>query len=163
RGPSDAYGQARLQHEPLAQPGARIEIQRAPDDALVVTVETRGAGGIDERRLDVVEEVVARRSRDGPAFWNPPPLAADLPRPDGIPPVGPPLEGRVGQTLEVPRRIEQSVGMIDPEAVDPAALKPFEHARMVGAEHVGVFLMERYQLVDVEEAAIVDLARGPSP
>ena len=90
-------------------------------------------------------------------------MTQDLLGPDRIAAFGIPVERRIGEPLEVRGRVEQPVRVIDPEAVHPSTLAPLEHEGMMRPEHFRVLHVKRYQLVDVEEPAVVDLARRAPP
>jgi hypothetical protein len=68
-----------------------------------------------------------------------------------------------GQPLEVAARVEQSVGVVDPEAVHPASGTPVENQRVGLGEDLGILHVQRHEVVHVEEPAVVDLARRPPP
>ena len=53
--------------------------------------------------------------------------------------------------------------MIDPEAIHPAAGAPVEHQGVGLGENLGILHVQRDQVVHIEEAAVVDLARRPPP
>jgi len=59
--------------------------------------------------------------------------------------------------------IEQSVDVIDAEAVDRATLQQRERVGVCALEHRRHFHPDRRQLVDVEEAPIVDFLSGYPP
>ena len=125
--------------------------------------------GVDEQSVDLVQEVVA-----GGAVHRPPrrqPLAArqnllgdDVQRDARLASLRRPrLGGQILQHLEVPRRIEQAVGMIDADAGDaPFADQPRQQL-VDGAKDVGILDAQPGQRVDVEEPAVVDLVRRRPP
>ena len=53
--------------------------------------------------------------------------------------------------------------MVDPQAIDPTALDELEHLAMHALKHFGHLDANRGQLVDVEEAAVVDFVGRDPP
>ena len=71
--------------------------------------------------------------------------------------------GKRLQALEVCRRIEQAVGMVDPDAGDVPALEPVEEQGVRRLEHLRVLDAKAREIVDVEEPAVIDLVRRRPP
>ncbi len=67
------------------------------------------------------------------------------------------------QLLEILRGIVEAVGMIDAQAIELAVAEQFQHQSMRGLEHRLVLHAKRGEIVDVEEAAVVDVIRRHSP
>src|SRR5207302_3998863 len=65
--------------------------------------------------------------------------------------------------VEVACGIQQTIGVIDAQGVDASFVDQLEPEPVYGAEDVWVFDANRGQLVDVEEAAIVDLVGRDAP
>ncbi len=153
--------QRRLQHQSLALARDRRELERPPDDATILGLERRVPGRMDEQRLGLIEEVVA----GGPATGHSsrrrsPGVRIFSTKTGGSGAVG---ERRRGQPGEVPGGVEQPVGVIDPETVDPPATEPVEHLGVGLGEDLGILHVQRHEIVHVEEAAVVDLPGGAAP
>ena len=75
-----------------------------------------------------------------------------------------PAQGRQIAPLkvsQVPHRVVQPVDVVDPQAVDVAAHEQVERQAMAFLEDLRILHADRGQLVDVEEAAVVDfVGRG---
>ena len=67
------------------------------------------------------------------------------------------------QTLQILFGVEQAVGMVDAQAVDLALAQEAEDQLVRRVEDLRPFHAQGGQLVDVEEAAIVDLVGGDAP
>lgn len=67
------------------------------------------------------------------------------------------------QALEVARRIEQPVGMVDAQAVHPLRVEQLEDQAVRRLEDLRLLHAQRRQLVDVEEVPVVDLVAGNAP
>ena len=117
---------------------------------------TRPRRRIDEQTADEVEEVVAGGAVHRPASGRSSPRLEDLLGDD------PGLRGGRPQPLEVPGRVPQAIGMVDPEAVEHAVARSSEHQRVRVGEDLLVLDAQADQGGDVEEAPIVEVAaRGP--
>ena len=67
------------------------------------------------------------------------------------------------QPPQVFHRVVQAVDVIDPQAVHVAADQQVEHKLVASVEDLGILHADGRQVVDVEEAAIVDLVGGRLP
>jgi len=67
------------------------------------------------------------------------------------------------QALEVRLRIVQTVDVVDPQAVDHAALDQLEDEPVRAVEHCGLVHPQRCKVVDVEEAPVVDFIDRHAP
>ena len=103
-------------------------------------------GRVDEERADVVQELVADRSFDGPVAQ---PLARleDLLDPDVLDP-------RLAQPLQIAARIRKPVGMIDPKPVDQPLLRELDDLRVRRLPDLRILHPHARQLADVEEATV---------
>jgi len=115
------------------------------------------AGGVDEEPGDDVQEVVAGG-------------AAHRPRPgEGLSHLEDLLHDDVGaarllvQPAEVAGRIAQTVDVVDPEALHPAAPHQPEHGLVGGGEDPAGLDAQADQGGDVEEPAVVELLAGRPP
>ena len=156
-------GETRLEDVPLAGLGRLREPQRVADNPVVLALDLLKPRRNHEQRLGLVEKVVARAARDGPVESQPLAGRQNLLDPDrrGLPSaVG---EGRIGEALEVGTGIQQAVGMVDPETVDPPPPPPLQHQRVGLGEHLGVLGVQRDEVVHIEEPAVVDLPRRAAP
>ena len=120
---------------------ARVARQLLPQRS-----ERRLAGGIDEQRGDVDEELVADRPLHRPR----PQLLAGVE--NLLHPHVP--RAAVAQALEVAGGIGQPVRMVDPQPVDQALRDERERQAMRLREHLRVLLADAGEVVDVEEAPV---------
>ena len=67
------------------------------------------------------------------------------------------------QLPQVAPRIEQAIGVVDPQAVHQAAVEQVEHQGVGAFENLRMLDADGRQLVDVEEAAIVDFVGRHAP
>ena len=67
------------------------------------------------------------------------------------------------QAFQVRLRIVQAVDMIDAQAVDHAALDQLEDEPVRAVEHAALIHAQRREIVDVEEAPVVDLIDRDAP
>jgi len=67
------------------------------------------------------------------------------------------------QALEILGRVVQAVGVVDAQAVDHATCGQVERHALCGLEYRRVFNAHCRELVDVEEAPVVDLVGGDAP
>ena len=67
------------------------------------------------------------------------------------------------QALEILRGIAQAVDMVEPQALQLAFGDQLPDQAMSGVERAGVFDPQSRQRIDVEKAAIVDVARRQPP
>ena len=113
---------------------------------LVEAGERLLAGGVDEERRDVVQELVAGRAFDRPLAQ---PLARleDLLDPDALDP-------GLAQPLEVAARIRQPVRMIDAHAVDQPFLHELDHLRVRHLPDLRILHPHAGKPADVEEPAV---------
>ncbi len=118
-------------------------------------VEARAARGVDEHAVDVAERVVPGGARRLPVRRQLLVALEDL------------LDehvGRVGrarEVVEVAARIEQAVGMVDPDAVDEPLAHPAHDLDVRLLEHPGQLDADRGERVHGEEAAVVELGIRP--
>ena len=71
--------------------------------------------------------------------------------------------GPILQLPEVARRVVQPVGVVEPDAVHPPLRHQFEQPGVRPGKHAGVLHSQGGQVIDVEEAAVIDLLRGHPP
>ena len=74
-----------------------------------------------------------------------------------------PQEEGALQVAEIPRRIPEAVGVVDAQGGDLALVEQLEEQPVGLGEDLRLLHVDRRQLVDVEEAAVVDLLRGHAP
>ena len=124
----------------------RAERARVARDRLPQRGQRRLAGGVDEQRRRVVEELVADGARHRPVAQS---LA-------GVEDLLHPHVGHAGlaQRREVAGGVDQPVGMVDPQAVDLPVGHQGEREPVGLLEHRGVLLAHARKVVDVEEAAV---------
>ena len=60
-------------------------------------------------------------------------------------------------------RIEQAIRMINPHSRYIAFAHEIEHQRVHGLKYFGILHSDCCQIVDIEEAAVVDLVSGNTP
>ncbi len=121
-----------------------------------------GVGGIDEHAVHVVEKAIAGRAFDRPVFGQGFVGAEDL-LDDEVERIVPHATHRVLQPAEIRGRIEQAIGMIQPQSRDPVLRDEPQDQPVGGVEDTGILHPEAAQLVDVEEAPIVDLVKRRPP
>src|SRR5690606_34464009 len=71
--------------------------------------------------------------------------------------------GALLQGPKVPARVEQTVGMVDADALQLPVLDQLQDQPVRRLENLGIFHAQRRQFVDVEKAAIVDLVGCNTP
>ena len=118
-----------------------------PAHLLVETRQRRLARGIDEERCDVVQELVARRPVDRPVVPQALSGLEDLLDPDA-------LQAGFPQSLEVPPRAGEAVGMIDADAVDHPLLHELDDLAVRELPHLRILGAHARELPDVEEASV---------
>ena len=104
---------------------------------------------IDEQRGDVIEKLVAHCAghRPVPQALGRQRRAEDLLDPDTLDP-------GLAQPPQVAGRIREPVRMVDAQSVEHAVAHELENLGVGDLEHLAIFLADRSELVDVEEAAI---------
>src|SRR5581483_6539721 len=90
-------------------------------------------------------ELVAGRPAHGPVAELLAPLQ-DLLHPHALDPC-------LAEAAEVARRIRETVGMVDPHAVDDTVAYELDHFSMRRLEHLGVLDAHAREIADVEETA----------
>ncbi len=105
------------------------------------------AGGVDEERGDVVQELVAGRPLDGPLGAQPLSRLEDLLDPGALDP-------GLAQPLEVAARIREPVGMVDAHAVDQTLLRELDDLRVCHLPDLGILHPHACETADVEETAV---------
>ena len=113
------------------------------------------AGRIDQQRENEVREVVAGGALDRPVLAQQFMRCQDLL--DHEIEVVPRL---LAQPLQITLGIEQPVDMVDAQTVEDAAFQKPEHQTVRVVEHLRQLHPEAGEVVDVEEAAIVDVVGG---
>ena len=73
------------------------------------------------------------------------------------------MEARRLEVKEVLHRVEQTIWVVDAQASHLPCTEQSEHDGVHGPEDLGLFDANRRQLVDIEEASIVDLIRRHPP
>jgi len=123
------------------------------------------AGRVDEHGLERVHELVPGGAGDRPVAAQALPGAEDLLDQDrrtrGA--RGACSRHRGGERVEVRCGIEQPVDVIDAKSRDGAVGDPAEHPRMRGGEHERVLDPHADQIVDLEEAPVVQVVAGAPP
>jgi hypothetical protein len=143
-----------------------VEALRDAGQALPETLELVQAGAIDQQAVDRVQEPVAGAAVDRPVVGEVLAGRHDLLGHDEERQrVGdaPRAAGRLLQRREVRGRIVQAVRVVEPEAGDEPVAHELEHQPMRLLEDLRVLHAHRAELVDVEEAAVVDLVEGRAP
>ena len=115
------------------------------------------AVGIDEQSVHPVQEVVAGRARHRPRLAQPLARLQDLLGHD------PRRRRRVVEPAEVVLGIAQAVRMVDPQAVEHAVAEPLQNEGVGVGEDAILLGAQAHQRVDVEEAAIAEVAAGRPP
>ena len=124
-------------------------------ETLVEAGERLLAGGIHQHAQHEIGKLVA-----GGAFHGPVGPELFVPREDLLHhEIERPRRGGA-QPVEIFLGVEQSVDMIDPDAVERAVLQHLADAHMRGLEHDRQFHADPGQVVDVEEATVVDVVAG---
>ena len=121
-------------------------------------VEDRRGGRVDQRGLDRLHRVVPGGAVAGPGGGQPLGALEDLLDPDQR--AG---HGGLAQLGEVALGVGQAVGVVDPEAVDDAVVVERQQHPVGGLEHVRELDPHRDQLVDLEEAPVVEHRVGLAP
>ena len=123
------------------------------------------AGRVDEHGLERVHELVPGGAGDRPVAAQAFPGGEDLLDQDrrtrGV--RGACSRHGGGERVEVRGGIEQPVDVIDAKPRDRAVGDPAEHPRMRGGEHERVLDAHADQIVDLEEAPVVQVVAGASP
>ena len=70
---------------------------------------------------------------------------------------------RLLQPLTIGPRIEQTVDVIDPQALHVAALDQFADEPVRPLEHLRQLHPQASKLIDIEETAVIDLLGGDAP
>lgn len=151
--------QRHLQDQPLAIVDQVVHRLFHSGKGLVEALEGAGMPAIDEDAVQVIQEAVAGGAVDGPR----PQLFVS-----GQDLFGDDVERTVAaggllELLEVARRVIQAVGVIDTQALDPAALDQLADAGVDKLEDLRIFDTDGGQFVDVVEAAVVDFVGGDAP
>ena len=125
--------------------------------------------GVDEEAVHDVREAVAGGAVNGPASGHALVAGGDLlgdqvERPPRAA-CGGFADGRVAllQAAEIAGRVVQPVGVVDAQAVHAPLREQLEDQAMGGLEHRLVLHAQRGELVDIEEAAVVDLVGRDAP
>jgi len=105
-------------NRPLARADHRLEIHRRPGQLGVQRGQRLLTGGVDEDAAYLVQRVVAGRPRDRPRSGQRLTRLQDLLHDQPGP------RRAVGQPVQVPAGIGQTVRVVDPQALDRAALDP---------------------------------------
>ena len=152
----------RLAHDlvlaPVEQPR---KVDGTSDKALVSLVDAGLPCRVDEEPVHQVREVVARRSRDGPIFrqaliWGQYLLYQRVHRLPRSP------DDRAVQAFEVGSGVPEAVGVVDAQPADRAVLDQTQDETVSSIEDACVLDPDASQVVDGEEAPVVDLiARNP--
>ncbi len=115
------------------------------------------AGRVDEDPEHVVEHVVAGRAGAQPLLGQLLPGLEDLLDHD------PAVVGALGELLEVAARVGQTVGVVDPQAVEHPGADLLEDQLVRRGEDGGLLHAHAGQRRHVEEAAVVELLAGHAP
>ena len=151
--PQDAVGDRALRAVDHRRP---VRGGAAPEPGVEVG-QRRLAGRVDEHAVEVAECVVARRALGGPARRHPLVALEDL------------LGEHVGaarllrEPLEVAARVEQSVGVVDPQAVGEPLPQPAQHLDVALVEHPRHLDADGRERVHREEATVVQVEVGAPP
>jgi hypothetical protein len=130
---------------------------RRPGQPLLETAQSGITTGIVEDATHTPEGVVAR----GPGAGEVPgQLFLAL---EDLLDHGPGAPGGLVQTAQVATRVRETVGMVDPEAVDHALLVQVQQQGVGPLEDVGQLHPDRRERVHVEEAPVVQLVVGDLP
>ena len=160
-------GHAHPQHQLLAAIGDLVEGDLQPREALVDVVQRALVALVDEQPVDPDEEVIAGGAFDRPVRQL---LVVredllddqvEAARPGRDPARS--ARGPLPQPLQVVARIEQAVHMVDAHPVQAPAPDQIEREGVHELEHRRVLHADGRQLVDVEEAPVVDLFAGHAP
>ena len=159
-------GERAPQDERLGAHGDLVEVEVGVanvEEGAVALLDLATTGGIDEDGVELREKFVAGGAGHGPPGAEP--LAPgenlfdehrDLGARQHL------LDGGI-QAIEIVARVSQAIDVVDAQAVELTVLHPLDDAPVRRAEDGGILHAQRDELVDVEEAAVVDLVRGPSP
>jgi hypothetical protein len=71
--------------------------------------------------------------------------------------------GTLVQEVRVPAGIVEAVDVIDPQALEPAVADHLEDEAVRLREHLRIFDAHAGQIVDIEEAPVVDVVDGDAP
>ena len=159
RQPPDVREEPGLDQPSLASARSGLEVsgRRRADERSVRALDRREACRVDERRLDGVRELVARRSDDGPVVREPFVAREYLLHPHG--------RGacEAAEAFEIRGRVPEAVDVIDPEPGEPAAREPVRDSKVRRDEHRRILDADADQVAHVEESAVVDLPRRAPP
>ncbi len=158
-------GQQLSHHQVLAPIGQLGKIHALADEARVRLGQSRFAGGIHEQAVDEARELVARGAGDAPVLRQRLVHGEDLLHHQigGGHPGGPDLGAAGRQAAEIAGGVVQAVRVIHPHAGDDAPPHQRQDAPMNRLEHLGILGTQPGQIVDVEEAPVVDLVAGRAP
>ncbi len=147
----------RLHHQPLTNGEEDRQRCGAAREALVERAKALAVAAVDEEAVQLVQEVVARGAGDRPPFGERFSVAEDLldhdPRAAGL--------GR--EALEIRARVEEPVDVVEAKPVDRSLAEETKHELVRRGEHLRILHAKRGEVVDVEEAAVVDLVERGSP
>jgi hypothetical protein len=148
-----------VHHVLLAGVDLLVEGRRLRREAPPGAVERVLAGRIHPEPADLVQEVVPGRALHRPRGAQRLVVREDLLDDD----VERPLARAPPQALAVVARVEEPVDVVDPEPRELSALHPLEHEPVRAFEDLRALDPQPRELVDVEEASVVDLVRGDAP
>ena len=160
RGERAAEDERLAAHRDLAE----VELGTANvEEGAVALLDLATAGGIDEDGVELREKFVARGAGHGPLGAEP--LASGKNLFDEHRNVGARqhLLDRGIQSIEIVARVSQAIDVVYSKTVELCVLHPLDDAAVRRAEDGGILHAQRDELVDVEEAAVVDLVRGAAP
>jgi len=161
---SDLAGEELLDDPFLVLVGDVVEALSAAEVTGVGGVEGLEAAGVDEQAVDEAEEVVARGAGDGPVFGEGFIAGEDLLDDDEE-------AGRfrcgagdaAAEAAEVGGGVVEPVEVVDAQASDLALADEAEDEGVGGLEDAGILDAYADEVVDGEEAAVVDLLGGGFP
>ena len=154
-----------LEHAPLGFLQHRLERRRRIAGLAPDIVEFAEPVRIEQHARDRIEPFIARCAADTRKAGQCLVLAEDFldPQWEGLACRALRLEDQPAQPHEVLRGILQPVDVIEPQALDLVLGDETLHQHMDAIESAAVFDAQPSQRVDVEEAAIVDLAGRETP
>ncbi|MHC2176207.1 hypothetical protein ACVIQW_005594 [Bradyrhizobium diazoefficiens] len=157
-------GEQRLQHPPLGLLDVRRKPRWAIADLPPGLVQRLQPLGVDQHLRDDVHPLIAGGALDAGEMRQVLVLAQDL-FDHGVERLGVALRvaHQPAQPLAVLGGIAQAVDVIEPDAVQPAVGHELLHQPVRGSECAGVLDAQAGEPVDVEEAAVVDVAGGEPP
>ena len=154
--PRQLAGEGLLDDEGLAPVGAFLEGTGVGDGAAVDAVERLLAVGVEEHAHRVVQKPVAGGAFDRPVFGQGLAGGQDLLHPDAV-------GTQVAEAVEVLVWIEEAVDVVDAHAVHTLFRQQVAEQAVRTPEQVLVLHPQAHQVVDREEAAVVDFASGGLP